>query len=261
MEHYTVLSYIIGNYEIVHPVLEKSENARYVMVTDNPEIKDPTGSWEIILDEGLSGSTFDKCYQIRFNPFKYTNDNILIRIDGSISVEKNLDPLIKRFLKEDYDMSLMIHPTRSNMYDEYVAWVGARDYPQSQAQKCLNYMYSHGYDVKNYKGLYQMCFEITRRDNKKCDDWHRLCYAVLKYLGDDNTRIERVDQTVTSFLLNKYFSDSKVMWFDQRIAQSEYLKWYAHGSNIPYKQMDVKDMAQPFAFNKRVHDVVRPQDL
>ena len=42
MEKYSVLTYIIGDYEIVHEVKEKSPNAEYILVTDNPNIKSDT---------------------------------------------------------------------------------------------------------------------------------------------------------------------------------------------------------------------------
>ena len=79
--NYTVLTYNINNYEIVHPIKEKSDRARYIMVTDDPDLKDESGSWEIVYDDTLTGSAFDKVMQIRWNPWKYTDDYIVLRID------------------------------------------------------------------------------------------------------------------------------------------------------------------------------------
>lgn len=259
--HYTVLTYNINNYEIVHPVKEKSDRARYIMVTDDPTLTDPSGTWEIVVDDTLTGSSFDKCYQIRFNPFKYTDDNIVLRIDGSVGIEKNLDALIDRFIKEDADLSIMIHPTRNTQYDEYLAWVQNRQYPTEQANGVLAYMQlGEGFPVKEYKGMAQMCYFLQRR-NRLNNDLNRLTYAILKYLGDKTTEIERVDQCVFSFILQKYFPKTKIMYVDQRMYQSEYFTWYPHHSDVPFEPMDVKDMIEPFFFNKRLHNVVRPQDL
>lgn len=260
-EHYTVLSYIINGYELIHPVKEKSDRARYIMVTDDPDLKDESGSWEIVVDDTLTGSTFDKCYQIRFNPFKYTEDRIVLRIDGSVGVEKSLDNIIDRFLAGDYDMSLMLHPTRNTMYDEYLVWCQNRQYPPEQANAILGFLQqAEGYPVKDYKGMAQMCFQI-QVNNRFNNDLNRMTYAYLKYLGDKETGIERVDQTIFSFICQKYFGMAKIMFVDQRMYQSEYFTWYPHKSDVPFAKMDVKDMTEPYWCNKRLHNVVRPQDL
>ena len=260
-ERYTVLTYNINGYEIIHPVLEKSDRARYIMVTDDPNLKDESGSWEIVVDDTLSGSTMDKCYQIRFNPFKYTDDKIVLRIDGSIGVNKSLDPIIDRFLKEPYDMSIMLHPTRQTLYDEYLVWVNARQYPVEQANAVLGFLQAgEGYPVKDYKGMLQGGFQI-QRNNRLNNDFNRMVYAFLKYLGDKTTEIERVDQTIASFVLQKYFGKANIMFFDQRIIQCEYLTLYPHHSDQPFAAMDVKDMKEPYWLNKRIHNTVRPQDL
>lgn len=263
--NYTVLSYNINNYEIVHPIKEKSDRARYIMVTDDPDLKDPSGSWEIIYDDTLTGSTFDRCYQIRFNPFKYTDDHIVLRIDGSVGIDKNLDPLIDRFIKEDADLSIMLHPTRQTQLEEYSAWVQSRGYDVQQANRVLTFLQiAEGYNVKDYKGMAQMCYEIQTR-NRLNEDLNRMTYTFLKYLGDKATGIERVDQTIFSFVLQKYFSTAKIMYIDQRMYNGEAsnapFTWYAHHSDQPFKPIETKDMKEAYFFNKRVHNAVRPQDL
>lgn len=259
--NYTVLSYNINAYEIIHPVKEKSDRARYIMVTDDPNLKDESGTWEIVYDDTLTGTPFDKTLQVRYNPFKYTDDNIVIKIDGSVGVNKSLDDLVDRFEKEDYDMSLMLHPTRNTFYDEYVAWCQTRQYPVQQANSVLAFLtQAEGYPVKEFKGLAQLCFWIQRRSRINIDA-NRLIYSWCKYLGDKTNEVERVDQVVASFILQKYFGLAKIMFVDQRMYQSDYFTWYAHNSDTPFEKMDVKDMIEPFWLNKRLHNVVRPQDL
>lgn len=262
---YTVLSYNINSYEIIHPVLEKSDRARYIMVTDDPNLTDQSGSWEIVVDDKLSGSTFDKCYQIRFNPFKYTDDDIVLRIDGSVGIEKNLDLLIDKFIDGGYDLSLMFHPTRNTLYDEYVAWVQGRQYSADQANAVLGFLQQgEGYPVKEFKGLAQMCYEIQKNDRLN-NDLNRMTYTFLKYLGDKVTEIERVDQTIFSFVAQKYFGRANIMWVDQRMYGGEQYNapftWYPHHSNVPFAPVDVKNFIEPYWLNKRYHNQLRPQDL
>lgn len=260
-ERYTVLSYNINNYELIHPVKVKSDRARYIMVTDDPNLKDESGTWEVVVDDTLSGSDFDKTLQVRYNPWKYTDDNIVLRIDGSVGIEKNLDPLIDKFCKEEADISIMLHPTRNTMYEEYVAWVQTRGYDAQQANQILGYLQmAEGYPVKEFKGLAQLCYFLQRR-NRLNEDLNRLTYATLKYLGDKKDGIERVDQCIFSFILQKYFNKANIMYVDQRMYNGEYFTWYPHHSDVPFAPIDVKEMTEPFFNNKRLHNVVRPQDL
>lgn len=260
-ERYTVLSYIIGKYEFVHPVKEKSDRATYIMVTDDPELKDESSTWQIIVDDTLSGTTFDKCYQIRFNPFKYTNDDIIVRLDGSMGIESSLDPIVDKYLDGGYDLGLMIHPTRQTQLEEYLAWYQFRNYPKEQCLKVLRFMqYGADYDVKSNRGLAQMCLQIQKK-NKLNTDLNLLTYAYLKYLGDSESGIERVDQTVYSFVLQKYFQEANIMWFNQRMTEGKFLSWYGHNSNKKYARIEDKDMSEPYFFNKKIEKIFVPEDF
>ncbi len=257
---YTVISYNMGSYEIIHPVMEKSDRARYIMVTDDPDLKDESDTWEIVVDDTLTGSPFDKTLQVRYNPWKYTDDNIVIKIDGSVGINKSLDNLVDRFEKEDYDMSLMVHPTRSNFLEEYTAWVQARQYPAERANYILGFINNvEGYPIDKVKGLAQLCYWIQKRNDLN-DNVNRLTYAWCKYFGEKGD-VERVDQIIASFVLQKYFNAAKIMWVDQRMYQSDYFQWYPHKSTTPFTKMDVKDMKEPYWLGKRLHNVVRPQDI
>ena len=260
-EHYSVISYNMGSYEIIHPIQEKSDRARYIMVTDDPNLKDETGSWEVVYDATLSGSSFDKVMQVRYFPFKYTDDMIVVKVDGSVGINKSLDALVDKFIDGGYDLSIMLHPTRSTMFEEYAAWVQARNYPVEQANAILGFLQqAEGYPVKDYKGLAQLCFEI-QKDNRINADFHRLTYALLKYLGDTTSEIERVDQCIYSFVLQKYFGQMNIMFVDQRMYNGEFFTWYQHNSNVAFKPMETKDMKEPYFRNKRIHNQIRPQDL
>ena len=115
---YTILCYNINHYEIVHEVLEKDPNCEYIMVTDDKTLTSRT--WTIIYDETLEGlSTFDKCYSIRFNLFKYATTDICIYIDANILVKKPLQILIDKMEAGKYDMCMMPHPLNNTFMPEY----------------------------------------------------------------------------------------------------------------------------------------------
>ena len=181
-KRYAVLTYIFNGYENVHEIQEKDPDAEYILITDDPNLTSST--WNIIYKPYKGYSTFDKCYDVRFNPFQFTNSPIIFRIDGSIEIKKSLKPLIDIFEEQKRDRCLMIHPERNTMKDEYDKWVEVRGYPQEQADKCLSFMEQMGYDTVNYKGLFQGCLEILRNNQiNSCINKHT--YELLLKLGED----------------------------------------------------------------------------
>ena len=252
---YSVLCYIIGNYEVVHEIIEKDPDAEYILVTDDPKLESKT--WKVVYDKELDGlSTFDKCYAIRFNVFKYCTTDICVYIDANITVKRPLAKLIECMNVGNFDMALMPHPLNSTFLPEYKLWLRLRQYPVEQANKFFKMLQQANYDL-NYKGLFQGCFKIVRR-GKINDDFERLTLAVLKYLGTE-TEIERLDQTVYSYVLNTYFKDIKVLPVSEQILRSSYMQWYWHNGDPtkPCKpNMNIfYDIAKPdvkWMFNKQV---------
>lgn len=102
MENYTVLTYIIGDYETVHELEfdpATTPHVEYLLVTDNKDLKSDT--WKVIYDDSLVNDDlkpFDKVFGIRYNLFKYATNDICIRIDGSIGINKPLDDMFKHSL-------------------------------------------------------------------------------------------------------------------------------------------------------------------
>lgn len=257
---YSVLTYIVGNYEIVHEVKEKDPEAEYVLVTDNPNLTSET--WEVkLVDNPHPEDPFDLCYKIRFNPFDYVTNDIVVRIDGSMEVGSSLQKIVAKFAKENYDRALLFHPTRSTIYDEMVAWVQYRQYNVEQANRVLSFLGMYeGYNVKEYKGLIQMNFEIERK-NKINMTLNHMVQSFIKYLAEPSKQVERVDQTIFSFVAQKYFPNLNIMFFDERICHSQFFTWYAHGSNNPFAFKGVEELSKPYYLNKPYHNQFKPDDF
>lgn len=244
-KRYTVLTYIFNDYEAVHEIKQKDEEAEYILVTDDPNLKSQT--WQVVCDRSLAGlSPFMKCYKVRFNPFKYASTDIVVRIDGSIEMRKPLTDIIDAFDEGEYDRCLMIHPTRNTLPEEYEVWVKTRDYSIKQAAQCLTSMQRLGYDMKT-KGLYQGCFEIQQR-NEVNERLNHFVYDLLMFFG--NGDIERINQTVTSFALNSlYFDILKVLPVSERlVTDGDRMQWYLHHSMTP---IDNPITIEPYLFNKK----------
>lgn len=247
---YTVLTYNINGYEIIHEIPENclNEDIEFIYVTDDHSITSST--WTVVYADDLTGSTFDKTYQIRFNPFKYAHTDIVMRIDGSMAINKDLMPLFKAFEDGDFDCAMMIHPTRNTMYEEYKAWVTQRGYPVEQANKCLSFMANNGYNVVAYRGLFQYNFCIQRKNDINLR-LNSETYDLLTKLATEPDTCERLDQTIGSFIINTHYPDLKIMPVGQYICFDSYFNWCGHGTDrVMY--YDSRNDTTPFMRDKLI---------
>lgn len=251
MYKYSVLMYNFNNYEIMREPREIDPECEYIYVTDNPDLQKQTKVWKIVVDKDLENlpSPFDKVFYARYNPFKYCSTDTCIELDGSIQIYKPLNQLYKDFTNSGAEQGLIVHPLRFSIPREYEIWKQFRRYPAEQAEKCMKAMEAMGYDL-SYKGLYEMTVRIVKNTprNKLIDE---SMYKLLKKLGGD--KIERLDQTVYSFLMNLTFSDTKVFPMSEQVIHSDYMKWCIHGKekvNPILANTDKRD--DGFLFNQLV---------
>ena len=247
MAKYSVLTFIFDNYEVLREVQEIDEDAEYICVTDSDTLSSST--WTIIRETSFEGKTpFEKCWNVRYNCFKYCTTDICIRVDGSIQINKSLKPIIDDFEDGEFDACLMVHPYRNNFINEYNEWIKSRHYSLQQAKRCISFMDSLGYNLL-YKGMFQLCFSIQRR----CDTTNHIDKLIMLFLRslEDERGIERLDQTIFSFVINTYFSNMKIMPIGQDIFEGSLMSWYGHNSwnKVPYIK---KDVIAPYMFNKPV---------
>ena len=243
---YTVMTYIFGDYEFPHEVMEKDPDAEYLLITDDENLKSVT--WEVVYDPSLSGrNPIESNYDVRLHPFRYAHTDVVVRIDGSIELKKSLAPLLKAFNDGGYDRCLMIHPARNNFAQELECWVTQRHYPQEVADRTLRMMKAWGYDVDGYHGMFQGCFEIVRNTEKN-RDINRLTYQLMKYTGGEEA-IDRLDQHIFSFVVNTLHEDLKVLPVSENLITmgSKLAQWYIHKSMRPISN---PGKIQPMMFNQ-----------
>ena len=243
---YTVMTYIFGGYEFPHEVMEKDPDAEYLLITDDKNLKSAT--WQVIYDPSLAGrNPIESNYDVRLHPFRYAHTDVVVRIDGSIELKKSLAPLLKAFNDGGYDRCLMIHPQRNTLPSEYDVWVKTRGYPRSQADKCMVALKRMGYDLEQ-KGLYQGCFEV-QRDNRTNNAINDLVFGLHCLMGTGS--IERIDQTITSAIINRFYSNLKVLPVSEDIiTDGNLMQWYFHNSDRPIPQKT--DLIAPIFCGKPV---------
>ena len=227
---YTVLTYIFGGYDKVHEVREKDPSADYILVTDDPSLRSET--WSVVLYNPEGRTVLEKMYDVRFDPFRFCETELCVRLDAAIGINCPLRPFVDEMEAGGYDRCLMIHPRRNSMPSEYEAWVRGRGYSRQQADRCLAYMAEQGYDM-GYRGLFQSCFEVVRRNAANAEANARVL-DILRLLAPDG-HVERINQTILSFVLNRYFSGRiKVLPVAQSVVtDGRFMTWYKHGSDQP----------------------------
>lgn len=248
---FSVLVYNFNNYEVLHEIPEgcKNPDAEYIYVTDDKDLKSET--WTVVHETRLKGGPFDKTFQVRYNLFRYCHSDICVRFDGSMQLKKDITPVVRRFIDSGCELCVSTHPWRNTMIDEYNAWIITRGYPSEEAAKALSFMYAAGYDVKNYKGLYQLNF-LIERNVKAVRFIDSLTYETIKYLGDEND-VHRIDQTVYSCIVNTYANALNLRIANIPAAEicTEYFNYYMHGTNEPLS-FDFTNALTPYVLNKQV---------
>ena len=253
---YSILQYNIGNYETIKEVLNPQDDVEYILVVDTPGVESKT--FKVIYDETLlQYSKFERCFQVRYNTFKYCNSDICICIDANTKILKSLDGLIEKFNNEKYDFALMPHPARFNFIDEMQAWLQLKPtYEKEFVERTINFLRQSNYDI-NYKGLFQTNITIKRRC-KKTFDIDRMTYALLKLFGYDESSIDKDDQIAFSYVMNRYFNDSKILPLSEQVISSDYMIACIHGTETPlnknwlsyyqltHDDLSIKDMKYVF---------------
>lgn len=107
----------------------------------------------------------------------------------------------------------MKHPHRNNVFDEYREWCRIRNYDKTHAYKWLNYMSEHGFDVKT-PVLYQVNVCMFK-NTQLIKEFGKTAIKLLHTFNGEH--LERLDQTVITYMLNTLFAKIKVFTFTQDI--------------------------------------------
>ena len=243
-ERYTVMTYIMGDYEKVHEVVQKSPRTRYLLITDREDLRSET--WEVICDKTLLGGAVNKTRYVKWHPWNYTDDEVVVMIDGSIGVNGPLDEVIDAF--QGHDLCMMIHPERNTVKEEMEAWMQWRGLEPNDAERQLSLMEQSGYNINSYRGLYQCCFRTMRR-TPQVRRYFETVAGILLLCGKHGD-YATPEQVLASFVLNKLFCTLPVLWVSERLVNSKYLSWYFHNSDI---RLVHRDLIPFYAFNKPVN--------
>lgn len=247
MKKYSILTYNIGAYEVLHEVENPSENCEYVYVTDDRSITSST--WNVVYVENEHPEdNMDLCYTIRFNPFDYVSTDVVIRIDGTTTPCGDTDEIYETFINGGYDIGLFIHPNRYRFDEELATWEKYRKYNHGQTDKTLGFIRSSGYDVEGYLGMFQgnvMIHKNTETNKEICDK----TLSLMRQLAYES-RIDRLDQVIFSFVVNSEYNHLKVLPLGDNILDGSYFKMFWHGTYVRIPVKITKN--KKYMFNKEV---------
>ena len=251
---YSVVTINIGSYELVREIEVKSENAEYILITDDPNLKSET--WTIKLVENkYPKDNFYTVFNIRYNIFDYINTDIAFVIDGSIKIVNNLDIFIEKMEENNADCCLFLHNFNWTLKQEYIAWTEWRNYPDEQVEKIKKII--GDYWFYDHKGLFVRTAMIQKNTND-INKWNQLSFEYCKLLKyNKDSEVDRVDQTISSYILQKYFYDTirPIYVSIELLNTGKYLQWFGHGNNrrlysIPNN--NIRSIFKPYFFDKDV---------
>lgn len=253
--NYSVITYVMGDYEMLKEInfdpFQETPEVEYICVTDNPNIKSNT--WKIFYDKDLDKeelTPFDRVMLVRYNLFKYCKNDICLRLDASMQLNKPLDVLIKKFIDGNYFGCLLLHPDRCYIIPEYASWVLFRGFNPIEAMiSMMNMQTAFNYDFRK-KCLIQQGISINRKLNITED----INKKMLFYCKNNDGHFTRLDQTIFTALINTEYNHLNWLFIDNSIFTEDgggYLTMFTHGGNeiINFKP---ENFITPFFNDKEV---------
>lgn len=216
-----VITYIFGkNKEILRTPLVIDPDVEYICVTDQPDLKSDV--WKIVIDPMPEiSSNRDKMALVKYNPFKYTNAEKILVMDGSFEIKNSLELLFSHFV---YDIGLKYHPIRDYLGEELPVWKKCRNLPDITIQKFKVIAKTDNIDLNKVR-LYETSVILYNNNELNKD----ICDVVLKYMKilGENGNFIITNQCPLSYIMCKYFDNAKV----QHIDRNEYFNRYLHNTN------------------------------
>lgn len=247
---YSVLSYGFGGYEKIREVQNPDSDVEYIYVTDDPNASSET--WQIVYDPTLEGlSNYDKVYKVKYHPWDYVSSDIVFRMDGSVQILQSLHPIISHFNNNNLDIEIMVHPYRSTVMREYQAWVQARGLNPKKAERFEKFLKLSDWD-KNYHGLFETTICLERKTDKIIA-LNNDVYDFIMFMNEGFEDMDKNDQCYYSYIVNRFYSDVRMIPLSEQVIHSRYLQWCKHNEDTPVgklKLFEAIDDDLNYVFNK-----------
>ena len=250
MQRYTILSYNFNGYDKLREPLIHSSNADYIYITDYSMY---SKNWNIGIDKNLvNKNPIYSSYYVRYHPFEYTDNDIVVVVDSSIKIKDSLDNIIQDFIDSNSDMTVMC-TNYQNDETKIKFWKDKRQFNNVENLNTIDQFIKEQKQV-NYKGSIGTAFSIYRKSAISFLEnvWNKL-------IETDNYGVpNRFDEIVYHKLLND--TELKIYPLSIQIIQSSYMDYCQHNTDnlIPkylnydqYYYLNDKPV-KPFRYDKNI---------
>lgn len=227
---YCIVSMMFNNYEQIKHPIEIDDNCNYLFFTDNKDLK--SDIWKIIYlpefdTDNLTG--IQKTYIFKYTLYKYIPNieqyDYIVQLDASIQIYKSLRPIVEYMDKYKYDLSIALHPERTNMIDEYNTWIEFGLLNSEYLNIFKKYITDYDFETP---GLCECSMKIYRN-----------CKEVLNFIDDvhniltfTNNNLDANDQCYFTYILSKYIDKLRINYHSCNLYNySEYMKLFEHDTN------------------------------
>lgn len=221
-----ILTYNFGDYEVLREVKNPDSDFEYICVTDNENLKSNT--WKIIYIKDQINDPWYKTLLVRYQPFNYTDAEIVVTIDGSMQINGSIKQLINDYINGQYFMATLVHPLYTNVKTDIKEELRCKRYQDIQAIRTLTYFNNLNYDY-NFKGYY-LAGLMIRKNNNETRIMNSLVVQNINYISLFEGGLERIDQFQLTFVLNTYFKQFKIMPLSIQCISNNIIQQYKHKS-------------------------------
>lgn len=215
---FAVITYIFGKRkEILRSPLVK-DDIEYICVTDQNDLT--SAEWKIIYDDVPQAACLrDKMVFVKYNPFKYTDADVICVIDGTLEITKSLIPLFEQCMNND--LLVKLHPERNNLLTELTEWIKTRGMPKDTISK-FQIIAKHNQLNLKKSFLLESCVIVYTRKSKVME----LCEKEMTYMSflGSNGKFFLSNQCVLTLLIQK--TNLKFGFINQK----EFFNRYDHGT-------------------------------
>jgi len=220
---YTILTFNFGDYDCIREPQALDPNASYLVVTDKAQKSD--SAWTFINDKDLEGrDPIYSSFYVRFHPFKYTRDDIVIVIDGSIQLKRDLHSIVTEFEKSESSFSLMLGNFPSDR-EKISAWIHANRIDRLTANKLKAFMTKYDYDGLSSLGNAFRMFKHTKNSER----FNKHCWRCALALGTEGSPI-RLDDVISSTLASTVYRDESIFLVSTQLLRSSFMDYRKHRS-------------------------------
>ena len=215
---YSIYTWVFDN--ILPTVSDIDPNAEYIVITDNKDLcnNSKQNIWNIIYEESLK--TMDEYEKILYcisHPFKYCNNDIVIKLDSKIQFEKHPTFILQHYIYKHNNISFIANSKYNNINEYYKNLYNSENTDKNNIINELTKLKQLNVDLNAH--LYKHNF-IIQSKNKDNENLNNLVYALGLYLKDFNIPID----ILFSYIVNKFFKDLQILILKEDILDSPYFK-------------------------------------